>query len=339
MLRRPTFYPPARIRMAAMPAPRILLVKLSSLGDVVHNFPAVTDLAARFPGAHVAWAVEEAYAGLVRLHPAVTEAIPVNLRRLRAHPLRPGEWSRLARARRTLAAGRWDYVIDTQGLLKSAFLARGAGSPAFGFDRASARERLAARFYDIGIGVERRLHAVERNRRLVAGVFGYGTEAPARYGLARPEAPPPWASAGRYAVLLHAASRDDKRWADEHWIALGRLLAAHDCAAVFPGGTPRERERAAALAAAVPGALAAPPMSLEEAAALLGNAAGVIGVDTGLTHLAAALGVPTVGIYCATRPELTGLHADNAVNLGGAGAAPGVDAVARAISADTPTQP
>jgi heptosyltransferase-1 len=132
-------------------------------------------------------------------------------------------------------------------------------------------------------------------------------------------------------VLLHAASRAAKRWPEERWIELGRMLSAQGFATVFPGGTAPERACAARLAAGVPLALAAPAMPLAEAAALLGHADGVVGVDTGLTHLAVALDVPTVGIYCATRPELTGLHGEHAISVGGAGSAPSVEAVAAAI--------
>lgn len=315
-----------------MPAPRILFVKLSSLGDVVHHLPAVTDLAEHRPDAHVGWAVEEAYADLVGLHPAVSEAIPVSLRGMRRNPLSPAPWRRMAAARRTMGRGHWDYVVDTQGLVKSALVARFASGSAFGLDAASARERMAARFYDVKIFVPRGLHAVERNRRLVGQVFGYSPHGAARYGIARPEAAPEWAPRERYVVLLHAASHAAKRWPDERWVDLGRKLAEQGNAIVFPGGTDGELAVAAKLAAAVPGAMAAPAMDLREAAALLGHASGVIGVDTGLTHLAAALGVPTVGIYCATDPGLTGLHGGaNAVNVGGAGQVPSVDAVAAGL--------
>lgn len=315
-----------------MPAPRILFVKLSSLGDVVHNLPAVSDLAERLPGAHIAWAVEDAYVDLVRLHPAVNEAIAVNLRSLRRNALHPSEWGRMASARRAVRGEGWDYVIDTQGLLKSATVARWAGRPVFGLDRKSAREGVAARFYDVAIPVARQMHAVERNRKLVAEVFGYPLRAEASYGLTSPSEPLSWLRAQRYAVLLHAASRAEKRWPEERWIALGRLLSEHGYAPVFPGGTDEELGRAARLAHEVPNGIAAPRMSLREAAALLGNAAGVVGVDTGLTHLAVALGVPTVGIYCATRPELTGLHGHNAVNVGGAAQVPSVAEVAQAVA-------
>jgi heptosyltransferase-1 len=315
-----------------MPAPRILMVKLSSLGDIVHHLPAVTDLAEQRPGAHLAWAVEEAYVDLVLLHPAVDEAIAVNLRSLRRNPLRASAWRGIGATRRALRLREWDYVIDSQGLVKSAVVARFARAPAFGLDAKSARERFAARMYDVKIAVPRALHAVERNRRLVGEVFGYRPQGGARYGLVRPEAAPAWAPPGRYVAMLHAASHGPKRWSEERWIELGRMLAGHGLTMVFPGGTEAERATAARLAAAVGDAIAAPAMSLVEAAAFLGHAAGAVGVDTGLTHLAVALGVPTVGIYCATRPELTGLHGgENAFNVGGPSQPPTAEAVAAAI--------
>jgi heptosyltransferase-1 len=291
----------------------------------------VSDLHAHRPQAELAWAVEAPYAQLAALHPAVARTIPVPLRRLRDRPFSPAAWRGMRAARAALRAQRWDYVVDAQGLLKSACVARWARSTMFGLDKRSAREPIAARFYDARIFVPRAMHAVERNRSLFAQVFGYPVEGAPRYGLVPPAEAPAWAPQGRYAVLLHAASRADKRWPDGHWIALAQRLAADGYATVFPGGSDAERAAAARLAETVgEGALAAPAMSLVEAAALLGHASGVIGVDTGLTHLAVALGVPTVGIYCATDPSLTGLHGALAANLGGRGTPPDVEAVARA---------
>jgi heptosyltransferase-1 len=317
--------------MLAMPAPRVLFVKLSSLGDVIHHLPAVTDLAEHRPDARIAWAVEEAYAALVGLHPAVDEVVPVGLRSLRGNPLERSRWSRLAEARRALARGGWDYVIDSQGLIKSALVARAAGGVRFGMDRKSSRERMAARLYDVRLPVARERHAVERNRDLVAQVFGYTPRAGAVYGLVSPEMPPAGAPAAPYAVLLHAASRPQKAWPGERWIALGQRLAEAGLTCVLPGGTPQERATAARLASAIPGATAPAEMSLVDVAALLAHAELVAGVDTGLTHLAVALGRSTVGIYCATRPELTGLHGERSVNLGGPGQPPTVEAVAAAL--------
>lgn len=314
-----------------MPAPRILFVKLSSLGDVVHHLPAVSDLRAHRPDLGIAWAVEEAYADLVKLHPAVGEVIPIGIRRLRRNPFSPRAWSDARAASRALSRGPWDYVVDTQGLLKSAFIARRAGGPVFGLDRKTAREGLAARCYDVKFHVPREQHAVERNRRIVAQVFGYSPDPQPDYGLAVPASPPSWVPERQYVVLLHAASRAAKRWPQERWIALGRLLASAGYASILPGGTRAELSAARRIAAAIPGAMAAPPMGLGEAAALLGHASHVVGVDTGLTHLAVALGRPTVGVYCATRPELTGLHGAHGVNVGAPGAMPSVEAVAAAL--------
>ena len=314
-----------------MQARRILFVKLSSLGDVVHNFPAVTDLARHHPEAHIAWAVEEAYADLVRLHPSVRESIPVGLRGLRAHPFDGERWARMLAARRALRGPRWDCIVDTQGLVKSALVAGSARGSSHGMDRASAREPAAALLYRRGYPVPRGFHAVERNRRLVAQVFGYEPSGPADYGLEIPPYPPVWAPRGHYAVLLHAASRADKCWADEHWISLARRLAEEGYATVFPGGTDAERLAAGRLALLVPGGMGAPAMDLWVAATLLAHASFVIGVDTGLTHLAVALGRPTVGLYLATDPRLTGLHGESGTSLGAPGRAPSVDDVIGAL--------
>lgn len=306
-----------------MPAPRVLLVKLSSLGDVIHLLPAVTDLARRRPEVEIHWAVEEGFAPVVAMHPAVKRVLPVSLRRLRANPLSPAGWGALAGARGHLRSVAYDWIVDAQGLLKSVAVARLAKGVLFGYDRASIREKSAARFYDMGLAVPRDLHAVERCRRLLGAVFGYPVEGEPDYGISPPAEAPDWAPRTDYVVGLHASSKRAKRWPDAHWRTLAERLARDGIVVVFPGGSPAEREDAARLAQASPGGVAAPPMTLPEAAALLARASAVVGVDTGLTHLAVALGCPTVGLYVATKPGLTGLHGGpRAVNLGGPGAPP-----------------
>jgi heptosyltransferase-1 len=321
-------------------APRILFVKLSSLGDVVHHLPAVTDVMRRWPAAHVAWAVESAYADLVRMHPAIARAIPVNLRSLRRGWHRGGEWRRLRASRREIREGRWDYVVDSQGLIKSAWMAWSAGGARFGLDAASARERFAARFYDVRLPVARHMHAVERNRRLVAQVFGYSVDGiAADYGLAQPSTAPAWAPTTPYIVMLHAASHRQKLWPEAYWVELGQALARKGYTSVLPAGDPAERATAHRIALDIPESLVAPPSELSELAALLAHSWAVVGLDTGLTHLAVALGRPTVGIYCSTEPRLTGLHGREALNLGAPGAPPSVDEVARALGLANPPEP
>jgi heptosyltransferase-1 len=299
--------------------PRILFVKTSSLGDVVHHCPAVSDAARALEGAQIDWVLEEAFAGVARLHRAVRRVIPLALRRWRRAPWRASVWSEIAELRRELRAERYDAVIDTQGLLKSALVSSRAFGTKHGMDRASAREPIAARFYDVAHAVPRALHAVERNRRLTAAALGYSLDAAPEYGLKAA----PGAGNGAYAVLLTMTSRADKLWPEERWIELGRALALP---VVLPWGSAAERERAERVARGIGQAAGVPQrMAIDALAELLSNAKAVAGLDTGLTHLAAALDVPTVGIYCASDPALTGLYgAPRARNVGAPGKPPQV---------------
>lgn len=300
----------------------ILFVKTSSLGDVVHNCPAVSDAARALPGASIDWVVEEPFAAIARMHRGVRRVIPVAVRRWRAALWKPSVWAQIGAWRRALAAERYDAVIDTQSLVKSALIARAAQGTRHGLDRSSAREALAALFYDVRHCVPRGLHAVERNRRLAASALGFSSST-LEYGLAAPAA-----EKSSYVVLLTMTSRADKLWPDERWIALGRALGAP---AILPWGSEAERGRAERIAGEIGGTVP-PRRSLEELARLFGGARHVVGLDTGLTHLAAALGTPTVGIYCGSDPALTGIYgAPYGRNVGARGRAPAVDEVLRLL--------
>lgn len=304
---------------------RVLLVKTSSLGDVVHNLPVASDIHRVFPDARIDWVVEENFAEIPRLHPAVADVIPVAVRRWRKSPWSPATWREITAYRRAVTADFHDAVVDTQGLLKSALLARWAKARLCGHAADSAREPLAARFYQRRYSVDKRLHAVTRNRLLAAMALGYSLDAlPLDYGIAAPPLAAPWLPAGRYAVLLTATSRSDKEWPEAAWRALGAALIDAGLSCVLPGGTPAERTRAARLAAMLGReAVAAPAMNLAELSRLLAGTALVVGVDTGLVHLAAALGRPTIALYCASAPALTGVLAGaDAVNLGDKGRPP-----------------
>lgn len=310
---------------------RILLIKTSSLGDVVHNLPVVSDLRRRYPEAQIDWVVEEAFLDIPRLHPGLRRVIPVALRRWRRSLLSPATWGEIRSFRATLQKESYDLAIDTQGLLKSALITRMARGRRCGYAASSAREPLAAHFYDVSFDVAKNLHAVERNRRLAALAGDY-TAAPAPdYGIAVSPAP---TSRRSHAVLLTATSRDDKLWPQENWIAVGQALHEKGISCQLPAGSPAERERAAQIAGAIPDASVLPPMTLAELAGQLGAARIVIGVDTGLVHLAAALGRPTLALFCASDPALTGVLASTpAVNLGTRGRPPAVDDV---LAAATP---
>ena len=309
---------------------RILLVKTSSLGDVVHNFPVVSDICRHFPEAAIDWVVEEPYLPMVRLHPAVRRVIPVALRRWRKRMLEQHTWKDIGDFRRMFHVEEYDAIIDTQGLLKSALIARAARGRRHGFDASSAREGVAARLYDATHHVRRGQHAVLRNRQLAAASLGYRLEDPTDYGLKA-------VSSGReaqpYCVLLHGTSRADKLWPVDAWMALGLLLEERGYACVLPWGDDGERGRSECIAAGLQQASIPALLPLEKMAELLSGAAAVIGVDTGLVHLAAALGRPVVAIFSGSDPALTGVYgAPLGRNLGHQGIPPNPQEVLAALA-------
>jgi len=310
---------------------RILFVKTSSLGDVIYHCPAVSDVARALPGARIDWMVEEAFAAIPALHAQVRRVIPVAVRRWRGKLWNPAVWSEIGALRRALSVEAYDAVIDTQGLVKSALLCTLAPGTRHGMNRASLREPLAARFYDVRHAVPREQHAVERNRQLAAAALGYAVGGECDYGL-RAESSPPVPLSTPYAVLLTMTSRTDKLWPEERWREIGRTLAGRGIRPVLPWGSESERARCERIGAGIPHAVVPRRLSLQELAGLIRGARGAAGVDTGLTHLCAALGVATVGIYCASEPALTGLHGSTQVrNLGGAGAPPATASVLSAL--------
>jgi heptosyltransferase-1 len=299
----------------------ILFIKTSSLGDVIHQMPAVTEARRHLPDVRFSWVVEDAFAPLVRLHPLVDAVIPVASRRWRKAVLDAATWREVRGFTAALRGQRYDKVIDTQGLFRSAVIARLARGERHGYARGSARESAATLFYDVRHTVARELHAVARNRMLTGLALGYTPDREIDYGLDRARLA---AAAGApYAVLLHATARPEKEWPEALWIALGQALAARGLAPVLPWGTDAERQRSARLAAAIPGARVPERRPLDAVARLIAGASLVVGVDTGLMHLAAALQVPLVAVFVGTEPGLYGPQGRGAIAvLGRAGVIP-----------------
>jgi heptosyltransferase-1 len=308
----------------------ILFIKTSSLGDVIHHMPALTEAGRARPEARFAWLVEEAFAPLVALHPAVTEVIPVAWRRWRRSLYSPATLGEIVGSLRTIRTRKYDEIVDSQGLLRSGVIARVARGRRHGYDAASIREPLAAMFYDVRHHVSRDLHAVTRNRTLSALSLGYSPQGAPDFGLDRAR----FAGAGgRYAVLLHATAREAKQWPEENWIALGRALAESGLDPVLPWGSAPEQARSARIAAAVPRARVPERAPLDAVARLIAGARLVVGVDTGLMHLAAALGVPLVAIFAGSKPGLTGPVGTGPIAvLGEEGARPSVEEVVSAVA-------
>jgi heptosyltransferase-1 len=319
---------------------KILLVRVSSLGDVLHNLPMVADILAHHPGAQIDWVVEEGYVSLVRLNPHVRRVIPFALRRWRKGLSNSATRAELATFWRTLREERYDFVFDTQGLLKTGIImacarlapgGRKVGMANGGED--SGYEGLSRLFHSQSVYLAPRTHAVARGRQVAADALGYQVDTPPDFGLPPPGAVarPDWMGAAPYAVFFHGTARAAKKWAPANWIAIGRQLAPMTI--LLPWGSAGEKAEAEALAAALPNARVLPRLAMDDAVTLARCAALVIGVDTGLTHIAAAFLRPTVELYCdSARWKTEGNWSDRIVNLGDAGAPPGVADVQAAIA-------
>lgn len=292
---------------------RVLLIKTSSLGDVIHALPALTDAACALPGIRFDWVVEEGFAEIPTWHPAVDKVIPVAIRRWRKNlwqTFKSGEWTRF---KDSLRQTHYDLVIDAQGLFKSAWLTRYANAPVAGLDRESAREPIASRFYDRPLSVARGQHAVERLRQLFAQALGY--ELPAelgQYGLKRLA---PSDDTAPFVLFLHGTTWDTKHWPELYWRQLAELMGQRGLQVRLPWGNPAEKARAERIAEGLDHAQVLPKLNLAGVAQVLSNAKACVAVDTGIGHLAAALDVPTVSLFGPTNPGLTGAYGQSQVHL------------------------
>jgi heptosyltransferase-1 len=317
----------------------ILLVRVSSLGDVLHNMPIVADIRRHFPEANIDWVVEEGYVSLVRLNPGVRHIIPFALRRWRKHLGDKAVRGEIGQFFRRLREVEYDYVFDTQGLLKTGVIMGAArirkGGKKVGLangSEGSGYEGISRIFHTQSIPLDPRTHAVARGRLVVAAALGYHVDTPADFGLpeVEPDAPrPAWLPAEPYAVFFHGTARDAKKWAPANWIALGNALAPMPV--LLPWGSPKEQAEAEALAAGMPNARVLPKLPMADAVMLARRAALAVGVDTGLTHIAAAFSRPVVEIYCdSPRWKTEGNWSPKIVNLGDRGSPPSVDEVVAA---------
>ncbi|AXA92545.1 lipopolysaccharide heptosyltransferase I [Massilia sp. YMA4] len=325
----------------------ILLVRVSSLGDVLHNLPIVADIRRHFPDANIDWVVEEGYVSLVRLNQEVRNIIPFALRRWRKQLGDKAVRAEIGQFFRTLRQVEYDYVFDTQGLLKTGIIMGAArivrGGQKVGLangSEGSGYEGISRIFHSKSIPLDPRTHAVARGRLVVAAALGYQVDTPADFGLPEvsPHDPKPaWMPAEPYAVYFHGTARDAKKWAPAHWIELGRALAPLPI--LLPWGSPKEQAEAEALAAGLPNARVLPRLSMADAVLLARHAALAVGVDTGLTHIAAAFSRPVVEIYCdSPRWKTEGNWSPRIINLGDKGAPPSAAEVIAAAKRLLPSQ-
>jgi heptosyltransferase-1 len=313
---------------------KLLIVKTSSLGDVIHNLPIIHDICTHYPNIQIDWIVEESFADIPRLHPKVNKVITVALRRWRKNLLSKKTWQEIFAFRRSIRQEQYDLVLDTQGLLKSGLIGSMSRGEKHGYDKKSIREPLATFFYNIRHSVSRKLHAVSRNRYLAAASLDYQSPSDIpEYGIKALKTPDIKLTQA-YVIGLHGTSRDSKLWPTEHWITLGQALAKQKMHLALPWASEAEHQRAMTIANTLNNAILLPKLSIGELAGVISHAKYAIGVDTGLSHLAVAVGVPTVAIYTDTDPALTGVLAGEkapAINLGNKNQIPSVQAVLTAI--------
>lgn len=312
---------------------RVLIVRPSSLGDIVHALPIVHDIHQHRPDMAVDWVAEEGFASLVAMNRGVDRVIPVALRRWRYRAFDRATWREAGTFRRALVRDRYDLVLDLQEQVKGALLSWLARGPVHGPDRASIREPAATLAYRHRYRIDPAQHLIDRCRQLAAAALGYEVHGGPHFDLV----PPPLLCAPetRYAVFVHASSRADKHWPDAHWRALIAHCTQAGFAIVLPWGTSGEAERSRRLAEGLAGASVAARRELPQLAALLAGAEIVCGVDTGLVHLAAALGTPTVALFVATDPRLAGVAraSPHSRDLGAPGIVPAPAEVIAALGA------
>lgn len=290
-----------------------LIIKTSSLGDVIHTLPALTDAQKNIPNIQFDWVVEKSFSEIASWHPAVRNVIPVKLREWRKSPLktfRSDEWKTF---KSNVNAEKYDAIIDAQGLLKSALLLPLTNGPRFGLDRQSARESISSYFYDHKINVEKDMHAVERTRSLFAQSLGYSVpDSLGNYGIKdqfiSTEKQP-------YIVLLHGTTWDSKHYPENYWHEMISLAERLSLRVKLLWGNDVELARARSLADKSSHCEVMPALSLAEIAQLLANATGAIAVDTGLGHLAAAVDCPTVSLFMSTNPGWSGAYGKSQKHL------------------------
>lgn len=302
---------------------RVLVVRPSSLGDVVYALALCADLRRARPDAIIDWVAEEGFAALPALDADVNRVIPVALRRWRASLLRGSTWREFGEFRRAVTATHYDAVIDLQEQLKGAIIARIARGRRHGLAASSIREPLATLLHDEHHAVDRNIHFVAKCRAIAASAMGYAIDGPPRWHW-KPLAATPATPDLPFAVLVTATSRGSKLWPEDDWRALAGHLTKSGVAVVLPWGTADEQARCWRVADAIEGAIVPQRQSLADAAALLSRAEVVIGVDTGLTHLAAALATPTIALFTVTDAALAGVSicGGDAHDLGGNGVVP-----------------
>lgn len=293
---------------------KILLIKMSSMGDIFHTFPAISDLKTHNPDIVIDWVVEYGFKEIVEWHPAIRKTIPINLRRWMKRR-GANSWREFTTWHKELRAEEYDLVIDAQGLFKSAAIARMSKNAIIhGFDRKYARESIAAIFYNHSYEVSKEGHAVERTRQLFGKIFDYTPSPKLNFGIKKKFSHV--IKNPQKLMFIIGTSWVTKLWSTQHWQTLTALAINEGYDVEVMWGSPEELAIAERIIAACPKATRPQQrLSITTIAEKLVEAVGVIGLDTGFSHLAGALETPTIALYGATSPTKVGLIGAHTKNL------------------------
>jgi heptosyltransferase-1 len=338
---------------------KFLLVKLSSLGDVLHNLPIIWDIRRQYPQVQIDWVVEEAYVDLLKPlqttsnFKGIDRIIPIGLRRWKRNICSLHNWQELFQFIRTLKTEKYDEIIDSQGLIKSALVAKLAGKTLSGKVTGLANatdnsgyESLARTFYDESVQVPKKIHALDRSRYLLSSAISISLisrtspinfypshfveeltkslDQAAQLELGDLKKP--------YVLCFHSTAREAKKWNQESWVVIGQYLKKKGLIPIFPWGNLTEKKISQKISAEVGGSIVPPAYSIHDYFQIIGQASLSIGVDTGLTHLSAVLNRPTIEIYCDSPVWKTeGYWSEKIINLGDIGKPPSVQSVSQAI--------
>jgi heptosyltransferase-1 len=295
----------------------VLIVKMSSMGDLIHALPALTDAQNAIPDIKFDWVVEEAFAEIPRLHATVDHVIPIALRRWRKNLWRQKQAPEWQAFLKRMRAKKYDLVIDAQASTKSAVVTRFTRGVRCGMDYHSAREILAPLFYQKTYPVNKQQHAIARQRQLFAQALGYTIpDTFPDYHIDRTRLlPAPITLPERYAVFLHSTSWITKCWPEAYWLEVIAKTNAQGFHVILPWGGTHEKARAERLALNNPMAIVPPKLKLAEAATIIVGAKAGVCVDTGLGHLTAALDVPAISLYGPTNPGFIGAVGKSQIHL------------------------
>lgn len=291
---------------------KILVVKISSMGDIIHAFPALRDAKAQIPDLECHWVVEESFKDIAKLNKDIDKIIDVAIRRWKHNIIGSYKDNEYKKFVHDLRHEHYDYIIDPQGLLKSAIISILAKGPTYGYDLKSIREPAASFLYKHKFKVSKSLHTITKIRHLFAKVLSYSIkDSQPSYNLDMGDCDLGFPVPKDYVVFLHGTSRENKCWQQEKWIQLAKIFAKSDIAVLLPHGNEQEYKRARVISDDCNNAICLPSCSLWQLASLIRNAKGIVGLDTGLTHLASAYDIPMVSLYGPTDSVLIGALGNN----------------------------